>query len=231
MKKFTLFALSLLMVTAAVAQPDASFKGDNPSTNPKSQAWIEGAVTLWDNGLPDGVNGFSNATDVPFGARRTLLEDFVVPAGDIWGVENYTWRHVWGDPGLPIPSGTGLELQFLGNAGGNPDFGTVVAMASVNTYMEVATGDIFFSRPEAESFAEFDPITLTEGTYWTEMTIVGPDNNFQLTSPNIGNDCWVNYDDLGTTSCSAQFGGGPYGLSFRLGGTIVPVELQSVDIE
>jgi len=37
--------------------------------------------TLWENGADtDGANCLSNATDVPFGFRRTVLDDFEVPA-------------------------------------------------------------------------------------------------------------------------------------------------------
>ena len=37
------------------------------------------AVDLWDNGPPDGSDGYQNGTDGPYGGRRALLDDFVIP--------------------------------------------------------------------------------------------------------------------------------------------------------
>ncbi len=231
MKRLIVFSFAMIVATTAIAQTPTHFDTANPSGDVKRRNWIhgEGTVTLWDNGMPDGVNGYSNATVDAFGARRTLLGDFTVPAGDIWDVVNMTWNHVWGG-GQGAGFGTGLEMQVVGDAGG-PDLGNVIAVASVNTYSEVATGNIFFSRPEIESFAEFDPINLTEGTYWFEATVVGADNNFWLTAPVIDSECWVNYDDFaGLEPCSSQFGV-VSDLSYRLGGVVVPVDLQSFDVE
>jgi len=232
MKKVALFALSLLIVTAAMAQNETSFTGPNPSDVPKDQAWIEGPVVeLWDNGLPNGVNGYSNGTAGAIGAQRTLLADFVVPGGQTWDIQNFTWRHLWAS-GAGAGTGTGDNFRIVADAGGSPNIGTVIGTANVTTYMEVATGAVFFSRPEIESFAEFDPISVTAGTYWIDHFIIGPENNFQLTSnQNNGTPCWANYDDLGgLQSCQTQFGTTD-DISFRLGGILVPVELQSVEIE
>jgi hypothetical protein len=100
-----------------------------------------------------------------------------------------------------------MELSFYGDAGGAPDLNNLVATANVTSYMEMPTGDVFFSRAGMESWVEFDPIQFGPGTYWWEATIVGPENNFWLTANQRGNECWVNYDDLGgLESGSSQFG-------------------------
>ncbi len=230
MKRLVVSSLLLALAPAAGwAQSDTQLPGQNPN-GPQPHGWIQPlGPPLWDNGGPDGVNGFSNGTVGAVGARRALLDDFVVPGPDSWSVENFTWTHVWNT--LTPPAGTGHELRFVADAAGAPDLGAVIAVANVTSYTEVATGNIFFSRPEAESMSTFDPILLGPGTYWFEHLIVGPENNFQLTAPRMGTECWVNYDDLGFTPCFDQFGIDT-DVNFRIGGTVViPAELIEVGID
>jgi hypothetical protein len=159
---------------------------------------------LWDNGIPDGVNGYSNATVVPFGFRRTVLTDFTVPSGQTWNIDGMTWRHVWN--ALPPGTGTDIEIRFYDDAGGAP--GTpITSIATSTSYSETATGNVLFSRPEAESVATLAPVAFTAGTYWTDSTIVGPENNFWETSAVVDNECWVDYADFsGLISGTTQFG-------------------------
>jgi hypothetical protein len=163
-----------------------------------------GSTILWDNGDTDGSNGYSNATVDAFGSRRTLLDDFVVPAGDTWRVTDIHWLHLWNS--LPPGSGTGVELNFWSDAGNTP--GAPFATANVTSYSEEATGRVWFDRPEAESWADFDAITLGPGRYWIEATIVGPENNFWLIKEAVREEeCWTNYDDFPPLGpCSDQFG-------------------------
>jgi len=147
-------------------------------------------------------------------------------------VLDLTWRHVWGTPSTPPGSGTGAEISIIADAGGSPT-GPVVGTAVVGTYTEIATGAVFFSRPEAESFAGFTAINLAPGTYWLDATIVGPENNFWLTSPVVNStNCWVNYSDLGgLQDCFTQFGANQ-DINFSLGGNIViPAELTGFKVE
>ncbi len=58
---------------------------------------------LYDNGPPDGVGGVSNATVNVFGARRTLLDDFVIPGGETWVINGFRWEHIWNT----LPPGSG----------------------------------------------------------------------------------------------------------------------------
>jgi hypothetical protein len=241
MKKIYLLALVVLVAGVAAAQPGGPretrtdgthFRGPNPSDH-STTGWNQPTALLWDNGLPDGNNGYSNAADGVLGGgiRRTLLADFVVPGGETWDVLDLTWRHVWGSGAAP-PQGTGAEISFITDMGGTPT-GAVVGTAVVGTYTEIATGGVFFSRPEAESFAGFTAINLAPGTYWLDATIVGPENNFWLTSPVVnGTNCWVNYTDLGgLQDCAALFGTNQ-DISLMLGGNIViPAELTGFEVE
>lgn len=183
-------------------------------------------VILWDNGDTDGSNGYSNGVPGVFaGFRRTVMDDFEVPAGETWDLTDFHFIHVWGTPPGGVPLGTDIELTFRDDAGGMP--GAPFATATTTGYSEVPTGRTFFSRGEMESWLDYEPITLGEGTYWVEWNIVGPENDFALIKavPVLA-DCWVDYEDLGGfQSCITQFGvGGDFSwyLTGKAGGGGVP---------
>ena len=169
---------------------------------------------LYDNGPTSGTNGYSNATFSVFNDRRTLLDDFVLPSDH--DLETMRWTHTWNTstPGL----GTGAELQFRADGGGVP--GPVLAVANVTAYCEAETGNVFFSRPEAESIATFDPIAIPGGIpHWVEGTIVGPENNFWLTRSSVtGSECWVDYQSLGGLQPGSAVFGVAADLNFCLSG-------------
>ena len=172
------------------------------------------SVSSYDNGPTDGSNGYSNATVGVFGARRTLLDDFTLTGEQ--NLLGLRWTHVWAN-GQSAPFGTGAELSFRADAGGSP--GALFYVATVADYVEVCTGNAFFSRPEAESTAEFIPLPLPAGTRWIEGTIVGADNNFWLVKASVsGSECWVDYDDLGGPSPGSALFGVPADLNFCLVG-------------
>lgn len=175
------------------------------------------ADDLWVNSSDtDGLNGLSNATEVPFGFRRMLLDDFTIPTGDSWDINGIRWLHIWN--ALPPGSGTGLEIQFRSDSGGTP--GTILtSLLSSNTYSEVGTGRSWFGRQEAASEASFDTVTLGEGTYWIEATIVGTDNNFWMTAPVLGSAVWVNYADFGGLMPGINVFGVNYDIHFVLTGS------------
>ena len=162
------------------------------------------ADTLWDNGPPDGSNGYSNGTVNAFGSRRALLDDFTLDGDSV--LQDFHWQHVWST--FPPGSGIGMELLFRSDAGGAP--GDMIVTASITSYSEMGTGQTFFSRAGAESWVTFDDIALGAGTYWFEAAIIGPQINFWLIIGNgifNGSECWVNYDDLeGLQSGSDMFG-------------------------
>ena len=180
---------------------------------------------LYDQPLLFGDNGYSNGVVEAFGERRTVLDDFVIPDGQIWQITEFQWTNIWNTvaPG----SGTGVELEFFADAGGAP-LGASQGTASVNSYTELGTGEVFFGRAAARSTATFDAITLGPGTYWFEATIVGPENNFWMVDTAnstgiIGSEAWVNFanPDVGLVPGSSQFGAAA-NANFQLGGTVVP---------
>ncbi len=174
------------------------------------------ADILWDNGAPDGSNGYSNG----FANRnqRTLLDDFVLDGDSI--LQDFHWEHTWGS--APPGSGTGMDLSFRSDAGGAP--GNVIATATITSYSEMASGQTYFNRAGAVSWVTFDEIALGAGTYWFEATIVGPkNNNFWLIRDAVtGNECWVNYDDFGGLQSGSDHLGAPADLNFVLTGIPAP---------
>ena len=174
--------------------------------------------TLYDNGGPNGVNGYSNATVNAFGARRTILDDFILDQDST--IQDFHWSSVWGTPGIPIPQGSGMELSFLSDAGGMP--GITLATAVVTGYSEVGTGNIYFSREEAQHWVTIEDLDLAAGQYWFEATVIGPENNFWLTADQQNNECWVNYDDLGGLQSGTQQFGSASDINFRITGVATP---------
>ena len=75
---------------------------------------------------------------------------------------------------------------------------------------------------------DFDPIILTEGTYWIRGHIIGPENCFWMIRGQVsGTECWCDYQDLAYYGPgSGQFGSSA-DLAFQLygemGGPTVPL--------
>ncbi len=195
MKKVTLVAVGTIGVMASAAAAD----------------------TLWDNGPPNGENGYSNGTVNAFGIRRTLLDDFVLDGDSV--LQDFHWEHIWDH--VPPGSGSGMELLFRSDFGGAPR--NVIATATITGYSEMASGQTYFNRQGAESWVTFDAINLGAGTYWFEATIVGPENNFWLVHTAVlGSECWVNYDDLGGLQPGRNVFGVANDLNFVLTGIPAP---------
>ena len=173
---------------------------------------------IYDNGGPDGVNGYSNIGDpVGSGTRRTLLDDFTVPAGETWSVASLNWNSVHGG-GEPAGTGIGADVSFRDDAGAAP--GAVSSVGNVTNYTETETGGVFFSRPEVAHAATIDTTSFGAGTYWFEATMVGPTasfNNFWLTATQQGNECWINYEDFGGLFPGSAVFGSASDINFRLG--------------
>ncbi len=185
-----------------------------------AMASVANAQILYDNGPPDGVNGYSNATDVPFGFFRYLLDDFVVPDGETWSITDFHWQHVWATAPNGIGPGTGLLMEFWNDNGNCTPVPGAIATANVTNYSEVNTGNVLFSRNVKESTVEFDKISLPAGHYWFHATIVGPENNFWLTAPVNNCECWVDYADFsGLISGTTQFGVAS-DLAWQITGTV-----------
>lgn len=197
-----LFATGVTCGLALCARGMAAPPEGGSPEGAKEDARGAGIVTFHDNGLPDGVNAYSNVTEFTLGARRTLLDDFVVTDAS-WTLNGIRHRGIWDT--LPPGSGLGMEVVFRADAGGTP--GPVVAEAHVTGYAEEATGDAYFDRAEYDAWATFTDVTLSAGRYWLEATTVGPENNFWLTAPQLNEECWVDYEDVtGLTPGSEMFG-------------------------
>ncbi len=185
-----------------------------------AMASVANAQILYDNGLPNGTNGYSNATVNAFGATRYLLDDFTVPDGESWSITDFHWRHIWTTIPNGIGPGTGLELEFWNDNGNCTPVPGAIATANVTNYTEVTTGAVYFSRNEKESTVDFDKIKLPAGHYWFHATIVGPENNFWLTANQNACECWVDYSDFsGLISGTTQFGVAS-DIAWQLTGTI-----------
>ncbi len=195
MKRVTLVAVGAIGVVASAAAAD----------------------TLWDNGSPTGDAGYSNGTANAFGARRALLDDFVLDVDST--LQDFHWEHIWNT--FPAGSGSSMVLSFLSDVDGAP--GNVVTTATITSYSEVGTGVTYFNRPGAESWVTFDDIALGAGTYWFEAAIIGPEPNFWLVRTEVtGSECWINYDEIKGLHRGSEFGGDPVDLNFVLTGIPAP---------
>lgn len=208
-------ACTTLLAGVAMGQHEVSVTtpGTERSLVPHEISWGGNDAVLWDNGPFDTLNGLSNATAVPFGSRRTILMDFVVPSGQSWNITGLEWLAVWNS--LPPGSGTGTELRFYNDASNAP--GTPITSVMTSTsYSETATGNITFSRPEYKAVAGFASTNLGPGRYWTDATVVGPENNFWETAAVRDNPVWVDYADFG----GLQIGNIVFGVDYDVTGVI-----------
>ncbi len=221
---------------AVVAIASGPALGETAATRAGPAAASEGVMDYgcrldltwkWDNGDTDGSDGYSNAVESVFGARRTLLDDFVVPPE---GVEfhEFLWRHIWSS--APPGSGSNVEIDIRSDAGGAP--GAVLMTLQTAGYRETPTGRVWFESEEVESLATLMPFTLSGGTYWIDFTVVGPDNNFAMVKEaEVGSVCWLDYDDFGGLSSCPEFFGPTTDLTFALCGKQVAVELLQFDVD
>lgn len=212
----TAFMLALPM-SVALAQ---DYCAVSPGTEPTSGSLFEHGqqdADLWDQGPFDGLNGLSNAAAHVFGARRSVLFDFVIPSGQSWDVDGLRWHHVWNT--LVPPAGVGMEIRIYDDLGGQPG-APITALIGSNSYTEFATGNMPFARAEAQATATIAPISLSAGTYWVDVNVVGPENNFWETAAVAnGTQCWVDYPNLGGLQSSTSMFGIPYDIVGTVTGT------------
>lgn len=181
------------------------------------------ADVLWDNGRPNGVNGYSNATSGVFGFRRTLLDDFQLDEPST--LQELHWESVWGTP-MGGTVGTGAQISIRSDVGGTP--GMEIAVANLTEYEERMTIFVMFDREVVEHWATFDDISLDAGRYWFEAAVVGPENNFWMTADQQLNECWVDYEDLGGFQPGTDQFGVAADLNFVLSGVPAPGVLAAI---
>jgi hypothetical protein len=232
MKKIALAFFVAAFALYSVANADTFQSGATQThltgpSNASSGTFLLGPGVLYDNGAPDGTNGYSNGSAVGGTLSRFLMDDFVV-TGSGWNITDFHFNSVWNSAATGL--GTGINLEFWSDNAGSPD--SPIATANVNSYSEVATGGVFFSRPEVESSITFDPITLGPGTYWVHAQIIEPggDNNFWLISNNgviTGSESWVDWPNEAAGPLfgpvSTSIGAAASDLNFRLTGTRVTI--------
>jgi hypothetical protein len=186
---------------------------------------------LWSNQDTDGLNAYSNLDPVSTGTGldRRLLDDFHVPPYEGWIITDFHSYNIWDT--LPPGSGTDFALSFYNDLAGAPDIGSgPIGVSITSSYNEVATGRFWFTREEYRTDYYFDVVDPIKGlpvcfdggangkTYWVEMNVVGPENNFMLVHawPPSLSECWVNYSDYGGAQPGTSVFGTPADLAYKL---------------
>jgi hypothetical protein len=157
MKKASVLAMVLVPVLVALANADI----------------------LWDNNvITNGGNG--RAMSPPAFPDIRLAEDFVVPSGQRWSIEDV---HANVIEDSTFRSGDVAGLWIYADNSGQP--GEVIYQ-SVSTFTKMATGDSYFGRTDYEYWLEdFEPVELGGGTYWMGFRNpqgTGSGTNYWMTS-------------------------------------------------
>jgi hypothetical protein len=220
---------STVTVTADTINENAVFLTSTPTKLQQPKAENIGGAILWDQYDTDGSNGLSHAHEGAFGSQRALLDDFEVPAGQTWILDDLHLLILWNtmQPG----SGTDFHLEFWTDAGGQP--GSSMMTAGTVSYTETATTRTWFNRPEAEIQYEYQPITLTEGVYWIYGFVIGPENCFWMAKQDViwGSECWTDYADMPPMGPGSVVFGEAYDLAYRLTGDSGQPCEPAIDVE
>jgi hypothetical protein len=155
-----------------------------------SPSGAKGRDLLWDNGMPDGVNGLAGSMYA--GYSNIVIDDFTAP--EQWTVTDGHFRFCW-NSAYGAGNLADVNVYFYQDLGGcTPDL-VELAIPTVTSFTDVATGNYYFSRPEIAVDVEFDAVTLAPGTYWVGFQPVGVIDNiaYMLTAPVQG--CSI-YADL-----------------------------------
>jgi hypothetical protein len=183
-----LSALMLVPASAAVANTNANkaavslHGGENIISGTATSSARD---VLYDNGLPDGVNGVSCGAWP--GYDREIIDDFT---------NSEEWKITGGEYRIVVYSGassiTGTIISFFQDTGGpsTTEYATVTP-----TITCTLTGDYYFSRPEVLVTCSFDEITLPAGSWWVCFQSQAPENVFTLTAPVQGSPIYLSYPD------------------------------------
>ena len=178
---------------------------------------------LWDNGGTDGSGAVSNRSK----PHRSLLDDFVVPVGQVWQLSGFQTWGIWNhtDP----PAGKSFELTIWSHVDDHPDFpgfpgpDQPIAAMIVTGYDEQITGQRWFSREEVSVEVGFEPFELQPGKYWLEMHMLsGNAQFFQMERLDVTeNSYWVDYEDFGGLQPSGFVFGEQRDLAWNLCGELL----------
>jgi hypothetical protein len=123
---------------------------------------------LWDNGLnPNGVNG--RAQSPPAFPNIRIVDDFVVPNGITWTIEDYHFN-TFDDAGWTPGSSVEVYVRAHNPNTGGPvvGVGNELVNAVRTTYTRTATGSAYFGRDDYDTCVLFeeDSFQLPGGKYW-----------------------------------------------------------------
>jgi hypothetical protein len=231
MRKIAIFGFVLLLGAALAGAADSHKVLEQ--NQPPVVRQVDTGVATWLAQAPNQVNGiFSDlGCDICSTGVQIISDNFVVSSGGV-GV-NMNQAMIWGGyyPGN-VPTAANFEVSFHSNAGGVP--GAVVCQASVVPTSDVLTGVTLFGVSEHLVTLDFPSCTLADGTYWIEIhtnTGLGTDDwfwevgNLDGVHGIIGSVWATEYPVVTWNSDTAT------DLAITLNGDLVPVELQSFDIE
>ncbi len=181
-----LLLFSAVAVTAETNETATSIRDIAEQNNVVTTTSPTQRDVLYDNGLPDGVNGLSCAAWP--GYNREVIDDFEVPS---------TWQVTGGEYRILTYSGTssivGTVVRFFQDTGSG---------ASTTTYAEetatitcTLTGNVYFSRPEILVTCSFNAVTLAPGTWWVLFQPQHTENVFTLTSAVKDSSVFLSYPD------------------------------------
>ena len=221
-----LIVAAMLFSTVAVTADTFMQKNESPKVSIAESSAADKKITpvpfpssrpiLWDNGLPDGVDGIS--CGVWSGYDREVIDDFIVD-GEGWYVSGAHLRIVtWFDS---EPSAIlGFKVIFYKNEG--TECNPVIEQYAVNNTEINAyyTGNEYFSRREIAVDLEFPKEFLEPGKWWVCFQPKMNEECFWLTSELKNCSIYCSYPDLGFPKWTpgANVLGYDYGVSFTLNG-------------
>lgn len=232
----TSIALIALVATipAAAQGPDKVSPVDG-EPNPRN---IDGPMATLSQG-PNAANGlFSDDTCGLCGTgQQSIAENFVVDTGGVgYSIQELVF---WGGyfPTDTANATDALTVRFLDDSGGAPG-SNVLCSDGPSSPMRAQTGVILFNVNEwVYTLTLAAPCVLADGTYWVEI--------FNSTAGNPGGDDWfwetgnldpthgiLNNSFAVEVPGSTWMPGNPVSdMAIQLNGGVVPVELQSFDVE
>lgn len=229
------FALAALIAAVPAAGQEVA-KVLPEDAEPMSRD-IEGAPVNTLDQAPNGVNGFfsDNTCALCGTGQQSIADNFVVDTGGLGFViqEVVFWGGYF--PTDTENASDTITIRILADGGGVPS-STVVCSDGPSSPPRAMTGVILFGVNEWVYTATLGaPCVLADGTYWVEI--------FNSTSGNPSGDDWFwetgNLDPVhgiansvfATSVPGVTWMSNPGELSIQLNGDVVPVELQSFDVE
>ena len=173
---------------------------------------------LWDNGMDEQMEGGWSMFDYSYaGANRSIIDDFEIPTGETWSIGKI--QIIGGYYGNDS-TGTGMVVSFREDDASTP--GDYITTVEGTDWSEEWTGNLIFSINLKEYLTtyEFDPVDLTEGTYWVEVHMVADDNFYAevVNYTTVGHleECWLNWEYDGYFGNGTDYIGYPADLKYAL---------------